>query len=146
MNHTFLFEEGIWIAEGIYSDYKNRIISAKGETEIMHKKEFWISESKLVLKMEDRDPIEIRSRYNIKPFGKSSDHSTWVSENEFIGKLEGNYIVVGDTIISSYTSEYGGYIGTDVMVMIDKTKYKNRGCLFKDEKKISSWIVELTKK
>lgn len=146
MKHTFLFEEGVWEIEGTYNDERNRTIVAKGETKVTHKKDNWIVENELNLKREGREPLSVRNTYTAVPFKENSDYSSWVSDNEYIGKLKGIYVVIGDTIISSYTAEHGDYIGTDVMLMVSEKKYRNRGCLVKGNRKISSWVMELTKK
>lgn len=60
-----------------------------------------------------------------------------------MGKLIGKFMIIGDTILSSYISENGIYSGTECLYKIDETKYLNRGFAFNGENKLSSWEVTL---
>lgn len=47
----------------------------------------------------------------IDPMPDHKDFTHWTSENPALGKLIGKFMVIGDTILSSYTSENGLYPG-----------------------------------
>jgi len=52
------------------------------------------------------------------------------SENPALGKLIGKFMIIGDTVLSSYISENGIYSGTESLFKIDESTYLNRGFAF----------------
>ena len=54
-------------------------------------------------------------------------------------------VIVDDSLISVYTSQDGLYSGSEYLLQVSEAVYKNRGFAFKDDKRISSWAVELTR-
>lgn len=143
MRHTFLFEEGVWRAEGTYIDGSNTPLRAEGTITITHTPERWINEGALKLLLES--PVEFQNRYEIVPFEEGSDHTTWQSFNPVIGELKGRIVIVDDSLISVYKSEDGQYSGSEYLLRVSETVYSNRGFAFKDTEKISSWAVQLTR-
>ncbi|MCX7635867.1 MAG: hypothetical protein N2Z74_09040, partial [Syntrophales bacterium] len=65
------------------------------------------------------------------------------AQHPTLGRLEGRFIVVDDTLISLYESEDRRYRGTEYFRMIDEDLYSNRGTLLQEGMKVSSWAVEL---
>jgi len=57
--------------------------------------------------------------------------------------LIGKFMIIGDTVLSSYISENGIYSGTESLFKIDESTYLNRGFAFNGENKLSSWEVKL---
>ena len=143
MRHTFLFEEGIWRAEGTYIDGANTSLQAEGFITITHTPERWINEGALKLLL--AKPVEFQNRYEIVPFEEGRDYTTWKSFNPVIGQLAGRIVIVDDSLISVYTSEDGQYSGSEYLLQVSETVYANRGFAFKENEKISSWAVQLTK-
>jgi hypothetical protein len=60
-----------------------------------------------------------------------------------LGKLNGRFTVVNDTIISQYQSEDRKYSGTEILLFIDDDQYENWGVVYEDDRKMSSWEVML---
>jgi len=141
MAHTFLFLEGTWIAKGNYFDKKNNITRAEGSTTITHQNKLWVNEGRMILMLDK--PIELQNRYEIMPF--ENDFTSWKSYNPALGTLIGKFMVVEDTIISTYSTENGEYSGSECLIKISDTLYKAKGFAFKVESKLSSWSVELSK-
>ena len=83
------------------------------------------------------------NRYQIKPFEDDKDYTTWVSDNPDLGKLNGNFIIVNDIIISQFRSENSKYSGSEMLLFIDDDQYQNWGTLFNGSDKMSSWEVML---
>jgi len=143
MKHTFLFEEGKWVADGIYSDEKCEVFRVEGQTRIIHNDGTWINEGSM--KVFADTPVEFLNRYEITPFGDGSEITGWKSFNPALGELKGMFIVVEDTIMSKYSSADGQYSGFEYLKKIDDMTYENRGfALFRD-RKLSSWAVLLKK-
>ena len=145
VEHTFLFQEGIWNARGHYFDDTDRALPLDGMTRIMHLETLWINEAEMEIKTGDNSPIKIYNRYEIAHFKKGRNVTTWESQNPDLGILLGQFVIVGDTIISMCRSKNGEYSGTEIILKIDDTHYKNRGVLFKGNDKLSSWSIELSK-
>lgn len=141
MNHSYIFEEGNWKAIGIYFDQESNEIEVYGETTIRHLNDEWVLDGFMELKIES--PIRFFNKYSIIPLPDNKDYTQWTSENPALGRLIGKFMIIGDTILSSYRSEDGIYSGAESLFRIDSNKYLNRGFAFKGEDKLSSWEVTL---
>lgn len=143
MKHTYILEEGIWKATGRYCDESQNYIEVSGETQITHDEETWILDGFMELKLVD--PITFFNNYSIDPFEPEKDYTFWSSVNPALGKLTGKFMIIGDTILSSYQSEDGQYSGSESLLLIDPKLYRNRGFAFQNKSKLSSWEVDLIK-
>jgi len=143
MKHTFLFEEGVWRAEGAYVDSTNTELRAEGTITITHTDTAWINEGTLRLMLPR--PAEFQNRYEIVPFAEGKDYTVWTSQNPVIGTLTGRIVVVDDSLISVYESKDRIYTGSEYLLHVSDTIYQNRGFAFKESERISSWRVQLTR-
>ncbi len=141
--HTFLFEEGKWAAEGEYWDQRGVPIPTTGATRIFHHESVWVVESRLAFIGEES--VEFTNAYHANPFQDGQLSTPWVSTNPALGKLFGNYAVVGDSIFSVFESEDGNYKGSVCMLQIDEATYEERGVLFEGDMLISAWALTLTR-
>ena len=141
MNHTFLFQEAIWKATGKYSDPNNNIIQVEGETKITHLGDKWLLKGSMKLILDN--PIEFQNNYEIVPFKDCKDFTNWKSYNPALGNLSGKFMVVSDSLISSWISEDKNYSGVETLIKIGDKLYHSRGFAFKGDEKLSSWSVEL---
>ena len=142
MKHTFLFLGGIWIARGHYFDDTDRSLPLEGMTIITHTDKLWLNEGEMEIKSSDK-PIKIYNRYEIVPFKEGKRHTTWKSLNPDLGTLLGQFIIVGDTIISTCRARNSEYTGADFLIKVSDMHYKNRGILFKGNDRLSSWSIDL---
>lgn len=143
--HTFLFQEGLWMAKGEYYDEAMNRASLEGETRITHYPDAWLNEGRMIIEM-DGKKIEIENRYRIIPFAAGSDFTTWESFNPALGALRGHFIVIGNAILSSCTSADSRYTGTEFLLQEAADRYINHGTLFSANAKISSWALTLIRK
>lgn len=141
MNHSYIFAEGHWKAVGHYYDYEANQIEVFGETTIKHLEAEWVLDGFMELKLEN--PIRLYNKYSIAPLPDKKDYTRWTSQNPALGKLMGYFMIVGDTILSSYISENALFSGSESLIQIADTKYLNRGFAFKGDNKLSSWEVTL---
>ncbi|MGZ3648958.1 MAG: hypothetical protein ACXU9G_08025 [Syntrophales bacterium] len=144
MTHTFLLQEGVWIARGHYFDDMERILPLEGMVTITHLEGLWLNEGEAEIKMGE-NTVDIHSRYEIIPFEEGKRQTTWKSVNPDLGILLGRSIIVADTIMSTYRSEKGEYTGAEFHIQVSDVRYKNRGILLKGNDKLSSWSVDLKK-
>lgn len=142
--HTFLFREGLWKADGFYVDESGEQTRAVGETRITHDKNHWYNEGFMKMKTRSGE-ITLNSSYSILPLKKGQDSTSWISENQALGRVVGKFTVVGDTIISLFGTGNRRYKGSECLVMTGPDTYINRGCLYRGSLKVSSWCVELKK-
>jgi hypothetical protein len=143
MKHTYVFKEWNWKASGKYYDESQNCIDVYGEIEIEHHEENWIINGFMELKLDN--PVRFYNKYIIEPIGYEKDFTFWSSVNPALGTLLGKFMIIGDTILSSYCSEDGQYSGTESLILVDSQSYKNRGFAFHNKNKLSSWEVEITK-
>lgn len=144
VKHTFFFEEGVWVAKGVYFDRHNTSIPLAGEVLITHKENLWINNA--FMKLKGVKLLEIRNQYEIVPLKKNRDFSTWKSNSSSMRKLKGEITVVDDSIISVYKCEGSEYYGIEYLIKIHDDLYANRGYAFKGNMKLSSWSIELNRK
>jgi hypothetical protein len=142
MEHTFLFREGLWRAEGEFYDGAGTRTGVEGEAHIRHYPDKWIYEG--VLRTRAAKPVEQRTLYDIHPFAPGNLTTSWTSKSASIGTLRGRFLVVGDAILSAYESATGRYRGQDTIVRRDERHYSARGALFDGARLMSAWAVELT--
>ena len=143
MKHSYIFEEGIWSASGRYYDKNQACISLSGKTKISHKNDHWVLDGFMELALDK--PVKFTNRYSIEPIASEKDFTFWSSINPALGKLLGKFMIIGDTILSSYASENGLYSGSESLILIDKKTYKNKGFTFRGRNKFSSWEVDLNR-
>jgi hypothetical protein len=142
IKHTFLFDQQLWIATGIYFDDADKPIPAAGESRIIHQTGRWIIES--MLRVFGDAPLEIKNRYEVMPFSDDTTYVTrWESNNTALGRLIGKFVIIDDTIFSIYQSEDNMYSGTELVMKIADDYYESKGCLFKGNDKLSSWAFAL---
>lgn len=143
MRHTFLFEPGLWIANGIFLDEQNQQMRLTGEAHITHQTDLWLNES--CMRLDAQPGVEIKNSYQIIPFAEGKDFTTWKSYNAELGILIGQFIIVSNTIISSYHSPDSFHRGTECLIMLDSYCYESKGFLFSGDGKVSSWSVNLSR-
>jgi hypothetical protein len=143
MHHTYLLQEGLWIASGFYFDETDRLIPMGGETSITHRENLWLLQSTMRILLEE--PTGFHSDCEIIPFLPGRNDTTWQSLNPAVGKLLGRFVIVDDSILSFFQSEDGRFTGAEYLLKMDDATYRNRGVLFEGDRKGSSWIAEMRK-
>jgi hypothetical protein len=143
VKHTYLLEEGRWIAAGTYIDDSGERIRAGGETTTVHQQDVWLHEGSLRIML--AKPTEFANRYEVAPLAPDALLTTWVSDNPTLGKLHGTFVIVTDSILSRYQSENGLYQGFECLVQIDTATYSNRGVLLHNGSRVSSWALTLSR-
>ena len=144
MEHTFLFQEGIWIARGYYFDDKDHALPLEGTSGITHAEGLWINVGEMEIKAGDTS-IKFSNRYEIVPLEEGKSQTTWESLNPDLGTLLGRFIIVDDTLLSTCHAKSGGYAGMEFFLKVSDTHYKNRGGFLKGNDTLSSWSMDLRK-
>lgn len=142
MKHTFLFKEGLWVVKGEYTGADGDTVNMEGETRTFHARSSWVTEGYVRLLMKDA-PVQFDNRYEITPFDKEKNYTTWKSFNPALGAFSGRFVVVEDTLISTFTSKDNEYSGAEILIQISEMHYRSRGFVFKKEERMSSWAADL---
>lgn len=144
MEHTFLFEEAVWEARGHYRNASGQEFGLQGETRVEHQATRWINEG--VLRVFGEPVQTVTNRYEIVPFRPGLDSTAWISINPSLGRLEGRFVVVAETILSQFHQAGGRHHGTECLVQLDSGRYLNRGVLLQGGRTVSTWAVELVRR
>lgn len=144
MVHSFLFQEGLWKAEGTFIDKDGISSEVEGEVDIQHKNNLWINEGHV----KSSDPLfnDIYNRYEIFPFENGNDDTSWFSVNPVLGHLMGHLVITGDSILSSFSSEDNIFKGFEFLFQVERDTYINRGVLFREGERYSTWLLTLRKR
>ncbi len=141
MRHTYILSEGEWESRGQFFDAAGIGLPAEGRTRIVHEARTW----KLTgyMRIISEPPVEFRNDYSITPFPEGGDTTVWSSVNPALGRMNGRFTLVEDSILSLYNTDDGAYRGVEYLFMIGEGRYINRGVLYHNGGKVSSWAVEL---
>lgn len=143
IDHTFLFQDGLWVAAGTFIDKDNNAIPVEGSNRIMHTEGLWLNKGYMKLLMPDGKAIELQNNYRITPFESGKLSTVWESHNPSLGKLFGKFVVVDDSIISTFTSENNEFSGAEYLLKITDINYRARGFAMQGSTRLSSWSAEL---
>jgi hypothetical protein len=142
MEHTYIFQEGLWVAAGSYLDGNGRAAAVKGHNRVTHGPR-WQIES--FMQLLEGPGLTFENNYEVFPFGPGADSTLWSSRNPATGPIDGRFFIVDDTILSIYASEDGVFTGSEFFLHLDPDRYLNRGALFQQQKRVSAWSVELVR-
>lgn len=145
VKHTFLLEEGFWVATGEYFDSAGRPVALEGTARITHGEGLWKSRGVMRLASPGWAGAEIENNFDIRPF-EGRDHTGWASMNPALGRLTGLFVIVDDTIVSTISSEDGRFSGIECLQKVSDFHYRTRGFIFKGDEKVSSWAADLVRK
>jgi hypothetical protein len=146
MKHTFLFEPGVWTAEGTFWRGDGEALAALGRTEITHHSECWLLSG--TVKVLGSPSIEFVNAYSIatgNPGTIGNQTLKWNAENATMGKLRGTFSVVGSCIFSVYGSNESGYHGAEHLEQLDAQHYRSAGLLLLEDRLLTSWQLTLTR-
>ena len=90
-------------------------------------------------------PVRFQNNYTMPAPRAGAGIVPWQSQNSAIGTLTGVFFVAGDTIMSSFHSGDGGFIGSEHMTYLAPDRYQARGLLLRSGAIISAWSMELVR-
>lgn len=143
MKHTYFYETLSWTAEGNYYDDKGGIYPLYGEVSIIRDELHWGLDGFLEVRCEQ--PVRFANCYSISE-SECASTLLWESFNPALGTLRGSFEIIGNSIVSHYTSQDGVYSGTETLVQRSLDEYYNVGVSFCNGKKMSSWTAMLKAK
>jgi hypothetical protein len=141
IRHTYLFDEARWSARGTFFGTSGEATPLDGITQITHGEDTWLNRS--LMRLRAAPPIELTSDYRVKPFAPDAMATQWESHSPALGRLLGNFALVGDSVLSTFASEDGVHSGSECLQMMESDRYLGRGVLYRDRSFFYAWIVEL---
>jgi hypothetical protein len=90
-------------------------------------------------------PLRFRNIYRIAAPSAAARVIPWQSENPAIGALAGVFVVVGDTIMSSFRSSDGAALGSEHMTYLAPDRYQARRLFLASGAVVSAWSMELAR-
>jgi hypothetical protein len=141
VRHTFLFDEAAWTARGHFTDAEGFARAVDGSADIAHGADTWTNRS--VMRLLSDPPVAFASDYRITPFAPGAPATAWESHTPTMGRMLGRFAVVGDSILSTFTSEDGSHAGAESLQMVEADRYLGRGVLYRNGDFFSAWVVEL---
>lgn len=141
MNHTFLLEEAVWDAEGLYSDLTRGVeFRCVAQSTVTHQPHVWTISGKMSLFSEP--PVSFQNTYAVQPY-KPEAPTLWTSFNPDLGKIQGQFIIEKNIILSTYATSDGQLEGQEKMEQIDPDTYSCVGMLGNPGRPLFSWTVTL---
>ena len=142
-NHTFLYNDGLWIVTGGYWDENGVRFESDGETRVIHTDGLWFIKG--IMHVHSNPPTEYDNQYEVDPFLNNFPTTVWVSHSPVLGQLKGTFTVVEKAILSSFAGEDPSYTGFEFFMKIDNATYYNEGAFYKGKRRLSSWALTMKK-
>jgi hypothetical protein len=137
MNHTFLFEPGVWNGTGTLWRADGEPLETVSRTEITHRTDCWLLAG--TVKVLGAPPTEFVQACLIEPPAGGEVSLKWSFENSTLGKIQGRFAAIGASILSVYGCEISGYHGAEHLGQIDAGSYRTAGMLLLKDRLIYSW-------
>jgi hypothetical protein len=141
--HTWLFEPGTWTAAGRFWDKGEFEREGHGTSIVRHTAATWEIEGSMELHGEP--PLRFQNSYTIAAPRDDSRTLSWQSQNPAIGKLTGVFFVAGETIMSSFQSSDGGFVGSEHITRLAPHRYQACGLFLQSGALVSAWSMELVR-
>jgi hypothetical protein len=141
IHHTWLFEPGTWSAAGRFWEKGEFEREGRGSSIVRHADPIWEIEGSMEILGEP--PLRFQNIYRIAAPRGDARIIPWQSQNPAIGTLTGVFAVLGDTIMSSFQSSDGQFVGGEHMRQLAPDRYEARGLFLAAGAVVSSWSMEL---
>jgi hypothetical protein len=142
ITHSYLFQPGLWVMDGIYLDQNEVRHHQTGQLVIIHSPDLWTIDNQINISGED--PRDFATRYEITPFAPGKTFTEWKSLSSGPEPIFGLFVVVEDSIMMPWQSRSGTYWGQEVLARVGEGEYLSRGFAFIKQEKVSAWAVRLT--
>ena len=141
--HTWLFEPGTWSAAGRFWDKGEFEREGHGTSIVRHTGAIWEIDGTMEICGEP--PLRFRNSYRIAAPRGDARAVPWQSENPALGALAGVFVVLGDTIMSSFQSSDGVSVGSEAMRHLAPDRYQAQGLFLRSGALVSAWSMELVR-
>lgn len=141
--HSFIFQEGAWEGQGSYTGEDGRVIRARLGVRSEHQPDDWRLASRW--EIEADEPRRIELDYRITPFADDDNLLHWRAEHAEMGPLKGKFVVVGESILSLYSSVDGRRSAMEYLQRETARQYRYQGALFAGFRRLATWDLRLTR-
>ena len=142
--HTWLFEPGTWTAAGRFWEKGEVERAGHGTSIVRHMGALWEIEGSM--EIGGAPPLRFRNNYRIAAPCGEARIVPWQSDNPALGTLAGVFVVLGDTIMSSFQSSEGASVGSEAMRQLAPDRYQANGVFLASGAVVSAWSMELIRK
>lgn len=136
MEHTYLFKNARWRAEGFYHTKDGKTVPLTGEATLTRTNEKWTLTGFMDVKF--AEPARFENSYTIRPTTNPLEFA-WTSYNPALGALEGTFVALPGIITSSYSAPDGIHSGSEMLMQVSETEYKMQGVLNVDGEPENWW-------
>lgn len=126
MEHTYLFKNACWRAEGFYHIGENKTAPLTGGVTLTRTGETWTLTGFMDVAFDE--PMHMENTYEIRETVNPMELA-WTAQNPTLGTLEGAFVVLPGIITSSYTAPDGVHSGSEMLMQVSETEYKMQGVL-----------------
>ena len=137
MEHTFLFQNARWQAQGFY--YSKEVGAAApltGETVVTRAGDNWTIDRSMDISWET--PVHIEDHYDIHTTNNAAQFD-WVAQDTKLGTMNGAFIALPSIITSSYTVPDTDISGSEMLMQVSETEYLMEGVINRDGDPESWW-------
>jgi hypothetical protein len=143
IRHTWLFEPGSWSAAGRFWERGEIAHDARGTSMVRHLDDRWTIEG--TMEIAGDPPLRFENDYRLSAPPAGARVVPWQSVNPTIGTLTGIFVVMGDTIMSSFRSADGAALGSEHLTYLAPDRYQARGLFLASGKVVSAWSMALVR-
>jgi hypothetical protein len=132
-DHTYLLRPGRWEISGSTIDVAGNPNFMIGFAVVTHE-ESWTIEEQL-----NENP----SRYSVTPPAPGEHAAIFNGHHAILGNVQGGFALFDDIIVSTYRSDDGQYVSSEVFRRIEDDNYECKGALYLNGGHVSSWTLLL---
>ncbi|MGH6905182.1 MAG: hypothetical protein ACREIR_20865 [Geminicoccaceae bacterium] len=143
LRHAWLFEPGTWTATGRFWEKGEIERDGHGTSIVRHTTDMWAIAGTMEILGEP--PARFQNVYSIPVPHAGARIVPWESHNPAIGPLRGIFFVADDTIMSSFQSSDGEFVG-EHMTSVAPDRYQPRGLFLASGAIVSAWSMALVRK
>lgn len=136
MEHTYLFTNAVWRAEGVYHNADGTATPLTGRSVVVREGTAWTLTSYMDVASEP--PVRYENSYEIRTTVNPAQLD-WISHNPALGTLTGSFIALPGIITSSYVVPDSPYSGSEMLMQVDMDTYKMQGVFNRDGEPESWW-------
>jgi hypothetical protein len=143
VQHTWLFEPGIWTASGTFWERGEIAREGRGTSIVRHMRDVWVIQGTMEILGEP--PVRFRNDYRIDIPAPGASVVRWRSENPVVGTLDGVFVVADDAIMASFRSADGAAVGSEHLTYLAPDRYQARGLFLASGDVLSAWSMALVR-
>lgn len=142
MEHTYLFQNARWRAEGVYHAKDGAAYPLTGETVLARGADAWTLKG--FLDVASQPPARFENAYAIRATDNPAEFA-WTAHNPALGTLEGVFTVLPGIITSAYKAADGVHSGSEMLLQVSEDEYKMQGVLNEDGEPQDWWEGRLVR-